>query len=64
MDSVEIQRAEIVALINAKYDKKAEKEPLPQPKVWIKEELNTADITVKKVIKETPKTKQIQQELF
>ncbi len=64
LDKVEQERADIVARINAKYEKKAEKEPLPEPKVWTAEKIDTADISVKKVIKETQKAKPKQPSLF
>ena len=64
MDSVELDRKRICDIIRAKYEKKAEKKPLPEPKVWTAEKLDESDIKVQKVIKETPKAKEIQPSLF
>ncbi len=65
LDSVEIRRAELVAIINEKWaDKNKPKEVIVEPKKWTKEKLETTDISVEKV-KEQPKTKtKVQTELF
>lgn len=46
LDSVDLERAKIVADIEEKYRKKPKIEPIK--KVWVKEEIDVTDIKVKK----------------
>jgi hypothetical protein len=57
MDEVDIERANIVAIIKEKYEKKLIKEPLPEPKVWVKEKIDTTDIKAEKIVKQEIKIK-------
>jgi hypothetical protein len=51
MDEVDIERANIVAIIKEKWDKKLTKEPKPEPKVWIKDKIDVTDIKVEPKLK-------------